>query len=191
MPSTELLLAAGAALARVHAVALDPTPHLPSRPRPIAADDFAEDRRAGRMPSTALLDLADDRVRAIEPPGTPAVFVHGDVWPGNTVIAGDGMRGLIDWKTPTPPSGVTTSCGPRTRGRADAGPSARSARPGVTGRLPPKRSTHVFRVAGWVPGMNCGGVRPIEETACRRLTTISATSPVRPPRGRGPRPSAS
>ncbi|MEU8354396.1 aminoglycoside phosphotransferase family protein [Nonomuraea sp. NPDC048882] len=98
-PSTELLLAAGAALARVHAGTLDPTPHLPFRPRPIAVDDFAQDRRAGRMPTTALLDLADDRVRAIEPPGTPAVFVHGDVWPGNTVVAGNGMRGLIDWKT--------------------------------------------------------------------------------------------
>ncbi|MEV5897485.1 phosphotransferase family protein [Nonomuraea fuscirosea] len=98
-PSTELLLAAGAALARIHAVALDPTPHLPFRPRPIAVDDFAQDRREGRMPTTALLDLADARVRAIKRPSTPVVFVHGDMWPGNTVVAGSGIRGLIDWKT--------------------------------------------------------------------------------------------
>ncbi|MEV5502667.1 aminoglycoside phosphotransferase family protein [Nonomuraea fuscirosea] len=98
-PSTELLLAAGAVLARVQAVTLDPTPDLPFRPRPIAVDDFARDRREGRMPTTALLDLADERVRAIKRPGTPVGFVHGDVWPGNTVVAGDGIRGLIDWKT--------------------------------------------------------------------------------------------
>jgi aminoglycoside phosphotransferase (APT) family kinase protein len=97
--SPELLLAAGAALARVHAVALDPQPDLPFRPRPIAVDDFARDRREGRMPTTALLQKADERVQAIKLPATPNVFVHGDVWPGNTVLAGSGVRALIDWKT--------------------------------------------------------------------------------------------
>ncbi|MFC4119951.1 phosphotransferase family protein [Nonomuraea zeae] len=98
-PSTELLLAAGAAIARVHAVTLDPQPQLPFRPRPIAVDDFARDRRAGKMPTTALLQLADERVQAIKAPDLPVVFVHGDVWPGNTVIGGGAVRGLIDWKT--------------------------------------------------------------------------------------------
>lgn len=98
-PSTELLLAAGAAIARVHTVVLDPQPRLPFRTRPIAVDDFAQDRRDGKMPTTALLRLADERVQAIKAPDMPAVFVHGDVWPGNTVVAGGAVRGLIDWKT--------------------------------------------------------------------------------------------
>jgi aminoglycoside phosphotransferase (APT) family kinase protein len=97
--STELLLTAGAAIARVHTVILDPQPQLPLRPRPIAVDDFAHDRRVSRMPTTALLHLADERVRAIKAPDVPVVFVHGDVWPGNTVVVGGGVRALIDWKT--------------------------------------------------------------------------------------------
>jgi aminoglycoside phosphotransferase (APT) family kinase protein len=98
-PSRALLLAAGAAIARVHTVALAPTPELPWRPRPIAVDDFAAERHAGRMPTTPLLRLADERVRAIQPPHGPVVLVHGDVWPGNTVLADGGVRALIDWKT--------------------------------------------------------------------------------------------
>ena len=98
-PSTGLLRAAGAVIARVHAVILDPQPQLPFRPRPIAVDDFAQDRRGGQMPTTALLQLADERVQAIKAPEEPVVFVHGDVWPGNTVIADDGVHTLIDWKT--------------------------------------------------------------------------------------------
>jgi aminoglycoside phosphotransferase (APT) family kinase protein len=99
VPSRELLLAAGAAIARVHAIALEPQPNLPFRPRPIAVDDFAADRRAGRMPTTPLLRLADERIRAATPPDRPIGFVHGDVWPGNTVVAGRRVRALIDWKT--------------------------------------------------------------------------------------------
>ncbi|GAA4905187.1 hypothetical protein GCM10023334_001350 [Nonomuraea thailandensis] len=98
-PDTGLLLAAGAAIARVHAVTPGPRPQLPFRPRPIAVDDFARDRREGRAPTTALLHLADERVRAAKGPGGPVVLVHGDVWPGNTVVAGGRIRGLIDWKT--------------------------------------------------------------------------------------------
>ncbi|MEV6637337.1 aminoglycoside phosphotransferase family protein [Actinoplanes sp. NPDC051470] len=98
-PSTELLLAAGAAIAQVHTVILDPQPQLPLRPRPIAVDDFAHDRRVGRMPTTALLQLADEQIQAIKAPDLPGVFVHGDVWPGNTVVADGRVRALIDWKT--------------------------------------------------------------------------------------------
>jgi aminoglycoside phosphotransferase (APT) family kinase protein len=98
-PSVELLLSAGAALARVHAVAVEPRPWLPVRLRPIAVDDFAGDRRAGRLPTTALLRRADERVRAVAAPAAPAVFVHGDVWPGNTLVSGTRVGALIDWKT--------------------------------------------------------------------------------------------
>ena len=98
-PGAELLRSVGVAIARVHAVVLDTRPHLPFRPRPIAVDDFAGDRRAGRMPTTDLLRLADERVRVIGVPVGPVVFVHGDVWPGNTVVGGAGVHALIDWKT--------------------------------------------------------------------------------------------
>ncbi|MEQ7005704.1 aminoglycoside phosphotransferase family protein [Actinopolymorpha sp. B17G11] len=97
--SDERLEAAGAAIAKVHAIPLTPEHHLPYRPRPIAVDDFAGDRRAGRIPTTALLQLADERVRAIGTPSQESVFVHGDVWGGNMLWAADICVALIDWKT--------------------------------------------------------------------------------------------
>jgi aminoglycoside phosphotransferase (APT) family kinase protein len=51
------------------------------------------------MPTTALLQLADERVQAIKTPAEPPVFVHGDVWPGNTVLTRGRVHTLIDWKT--------------------------------------------------------------------------------------------
>jgi aminoglycoside phosphotransferase (APT) family kinase protein len=71
---------------------------LPLRSRPIAEDDFARDRREGRMASTALLDLADELVRSSRAPVGRQVLVHGDVWPGNTLIIGSDVHALIDWK---------------------------------------------------------------------------------------------
>ena len=78
---TDLLRSAGAAIARVHAVRLGPRPALPFRTRPIAVDDFALDRRLGRMPATALLVRADERVRSITPPDRPATRRTGTRWP--------------------------------------------------------------------------------------------------------------
>ncbi len=98
-PSAAFLRSAGAAIARVHAVGLGPRPGLPMRARPIAVDDFARERRIGAMPTTDLLRRADERVQAITPPTGPAVLVHGDVWPGNTMAGGDRVHALIDWKT--------------------------------------------------------------------------------------------
>ncbi|HZX06753.1 phosphotransferase family protein, partial [Kribbella sp.] len=69
------------------------------RPRPIAVDDFATDRRTGRMPTTPLLDEADNLVRAHGRPTEPSVFLHGDVWPGNLVWSANTVSALIDWKT--------------------------------------------------------------------------------------------
>lgn len=97
--SPELLRDAGAALARVHAFARAPREHLPFRPRPIAVDDFAGDRRQGRMPTTPLLQRADEIVRNFKAPEGPTVFLHGDVWPGNVMVDGERCVALIDWKT--------------------------------------------------------------------------------------------
>jgi len=97
--TTERLEAAGAAIARVHAICLGPSRYLPYRPRPIAVDDFAADRRHGRMPTTPLLRSADAQVSAAKVGLDVVSFVHGDVWPGNMIWSGGAVRSLIDWKT--------------------------------------------------------------------------------------------
>lgn len=98
-PSAERLRAAGAALAGVHAVAMAPREHLPFRPRPIAVDDFAAERRCGGMPTTPLLAEADELIATAGlPPGEP-IYLHGDVWPGNLIWTGNKIRAFIDWKT--------------------------------------------------------------------------------------------
>jgi Ser/Thr protein kinase RdoA (MazF antagonist) len=89
----------GAALARVHAFSMEPQAHLPNRPRPCAVDDRADERRRGLMPTTPLLQQADERVRSHRLPAARSVFLHGDVWGGNMLWEGDRCVALIDWKT--------------------------------------------------------------------------------------------
>jgi aminoglycoside phosphotransferase (APT) family kinase protein len=127
------LRAFGAAIARVHAHAVDPSPGLPRRVRPIEVDDYALERRwaaayrslseheqphltkafaamtrstpesarrvLGSVVSTARLHLADELVRRQGHPTGPTVFLHGDVWGGNSLWNGDTCVCLIDWKT--------------------------------------------------------------------------------------------
>ena len=64
MVSAVRLREAGAAIARVNAVVLESQANLPYRPRPIAVDDRATERRRGWMPTTPLLHRADERVRS-------------------------------------------------------------------------------------------------------------------------------
>lgn len=90
---------AGAALAKVHAFSLAPQEDLLLRLRPVAVDDFAAERREGRMPTTGLLQRADEMTRQHGVPATDPVFVHGDAWPGNMLFEGDNCTALIDWKT--------------------------------------------------------------------------------------------
>ncbi|MFC3761751.1 phosphotransferase [Tenggerimyces flavus] len=97
--SPALLRDAGAALARIHAHTRAPQQQLPYRPRPIAVDDFARDRRQGLMPTTPLLQKADEIIQGIAAPSGETVFLHGDVWPGNVMIDGERCVALIDWKT--------------------------------------------------------------------------------------------
>lgn len=49
-------------------------------------------------PGTALLQLADERIRATPRPEQHSVFLHGDVWGGNSLWDGDTCLALIDWK---------------------------------------------------------------------------------------------
>lgn len=97
--SVARLREAGAAIASVHAFVMDSQPDLPYRPRPCAVDDRATERRRGLMPTTPLLQQADERVRSHEVPAGTSVFLHGDVWGGNMLWDGDRCVALIDWKT--------------------------------------------------------------------------------------------
>jgi aminoglycoside phosphotransferase (APT) family kinase protein len=97
--SVAWLREAGAAIARVHAFSLEPQPDFPFRPRPCAVDDRAAERRRGMMPTTPLLQQADEQVRSHGMPAVDAVLLHGDVWEGNMLWEGDRCVALIDWKT--------------------------------------------------------------------------------------------
>lgn len=97
--SWKRLQQAGEAIAATHRIHLAPSELLPYRPRPIACDDFAADRRVGRMTTTPLLRAADEVISGIRAPDEPNCFLHGDVWPGNMVWSEDSVAALIDWKT--------------------------------------------------------------------------------------------
>ena len=93
--SPERLRALGAAAATLHTVATPPRPGLPLRTRPLADVDFAAARRASG--SSPLLDAAEERVDAMPVPAGVSVFVHGDLWQGNTVWNGQVLVGMVDW----------------------------------------------------------------------------------------------
>lgn len=84
----------GAAAAALHAIGLEPGPALPARDRPIALLDFAALRR--QREATPLLVTAEQRIQDCPVPDQ-RVFVHGDLWQGNTLWSGDTLAGLVDW----------------------------------------------------------------------------------------------
>ncbi len=94
-PDPSRLRALGAAAARLHAISLQPSADLPFRDRPIAGEDFAAIRRGPQVSS--LLREAEDLIAATRPVDGPAVFVHGDLWHGNTLWDDGVLAGLIDW----------------------------------------------------------------------------------------------
>ena len=93
--STERLRGLGAAAAALQAVPLAPRAALPLRTRSIANVDFAAQRR--EKGTTALLTAAEQRLERLPVPGGPTVFVHGDLWFGNTLWSGDRCTGVVDW----------------------------------------------------------------------------------------------
>jgi aminoglycoside phosphotransferase (APT) family kinase protein len=88
------LRALAAVVAALHTVAAAPSPDLPPRVRPLADVDFAAQRRT--TGSSALLDAAE-RLSRLPPPEGPTVFIHGDLWQGNTVWDGERCAGMVDW----------------------------------------------------------------------------------------------
>ena len=89
---------AGAAIAQVHRVPLQPQEHI--RLDPFLRSAFREFlfQHVASARSSPLLQLANDLVRRYERPRRDAVFLHGDVWPGNVLWIDDKCVGLIDWK---------------------------------------------------------------------------------------------
>lgn len=85
----------GAVAARIHSVPLEPSPVLPARDQPIGDLDFAQMRQ--QEGASALLREAEAAVARAQPADERTVFVHGDLWHGNTVWAGDELSGLVDW----------------------------------------------------------------------------------------------
>lgn len=53
----------------------------------------------GGARATPLLQLADDRIRALDRPEEDTVFLHGDIWGGDMLWDSDRCLALIDWKT--------------------------------------------------------------------------------------------
>jgi aminoglycoside phosphotransferase (APT) family kinase protein len=89
------LRALGRTAAALAAVPVAPTPALPRRDRPIATVDFAALRR--RPPPRPLLLEAEVRLAALPPSRAPEGFVHGDLWQGNALWAGETLAALVDW----------------------------------------------------------------------------------------------
>jgi aminoglycoside phosphotransferase (APT) family kinase protein len=127
VPIPARLRALGAAAAALHALPCAPAPALPRRYHPIGDVDFAALRAGHdvgplQREAQAVLDAAaraagpattsGPSARSAATPGPAArsagapgpaagsagtVFVHGDLWAGNTLWVGDTLTGLVDW----------------------------------------------------------------------------------------------
>jgi aminoglycoside phosphotransferase (APT) family kinase protein len=89
------LRALGAAAGALASVALAPRPGLELRTRSLYDMDFAAWRRSAG--TSQLLARAEERIASLPVPDGELVFVHGDLWQGNTVWIGDSCSGMIDW----------------------------------------------------------------------------------------------
>ena len=97
-----------------------PVRRLPRRDRPIGSVDFAALRR--QHPPNPRLIEAEQRVSEALPHLGPGAFVHGDLWQGNALWAGDTLTGL--WTAPAPALPVSTSAPSRCDAAICFGPEA-------------------------------------------------------------------
>lgn len=89
------LRAFGAACAAINSIPAPAEPRLPHRIRPISGVDFAAVRRA--RGTKGLVADAEQAVAELPVPDAERVFVHGDLWQGNTLWVGDELSALVDW----------------------------------------------------------------------------------------------
>jgi len=95
VPTPERLHGFGALVGALHTIPLTPRADLPLRTRPIALDDFAAQRRA--TDAIPLFARAERHLAELPAPVGETVFVHGDLWQGNTLWSAATCKGLIDW----------------------------------------------------------------------------------------------
>ncbi len=97
--TTERLRALGAAAAAFHQVSLTPTQELPLRHRHMPWMDLSAERRKGKRATTPLLDRADGLIAELPSPASDfTVFLHGDLWAGNTLWRDGSCVAIIDWE---------------------------------------------------------------------------------------------
>jgi aminoglycoside phosphotransferase len=94
-PTPTRLRNIGRAAGVIHAVSLEPSPALPVRQGSLDDVDFA----SLRVPDTSAELFAKARafVEAATPNKDTTVFVHGDLWQGNTLWSGSRHCGTLDW----------------------------------------------------------------------------------------------
>jgi aminoglycoside phosphotransferase (APT) family kinase protein len=85
----------GRAAATIHAIVVEPSLVLPLRFRSLDELDFGS--LAVPEISAELFAAARSVVAEASPPSEPHVFVHGDLWQGNTVWQGSGDCRMLDW----------------------------------------------------------------------------------------------
>jgi aminoglycoside phosphotransferase (APT) family kinase protein len=97
VPSKDRMRALGGAAAALHAVAANPLPELPFRRWPMDVANVGFVMGRNEVGSSQLLVEAEERMSRILAPREQTVFVHGDLWQGNTMWIDDSFAGLIDW----------------------------------------------------------------------------------------------
>lgn len=94
-PDTERLRMLGAAACRIGAVEVPSVPELPLRTGPIGDMDWAALRQ--KHGASVILQKAEKTITQHTPISGKVVFVHGDLWHGNTLWDGSAMTALLDW----------------------------------------------------------------------------------------------
>ncbi|KAH7137694.1 aminoglycoside phosphotransferase [Dactylonectria macrodidyma] len=94
-PDGKRLRTLGAAAARISAADVPSLATLPPRTGPIGDVDWAGLRR--EHGASTVLWRATEAVERVKPADTRVVFVHGDLWHGNTLWDGIKLTAILDW----------------------------------------------------------------------------------------------
>lgn len=92
---TERLRMLGAIAARISAVEVPSVPELPLRTGPIGDMDWVALRQ--KHGASEILQKAEKAISRFKPASEEVVFVHGDLWHGNTLWDGSALTAILDW----------------------------------------------------------------------------------------------